>query len=161
MATRKIVSIENAHIFMRNFSGAPTKFQPNGGVRSFCLGLDEDLANEMANDGWNVKWPRTRRDDEDSYGPYISVAVSFRFYPPEIVLITSSGQQKLDESTIGIIDGADIESVDLSIRPYNYQANGTIPAGVKAYLKTMYVTLAEDSIQRKYAQKAFESEMPF
>jgi hypothetical protein len=69
-------------------------------------------------------------------------------YPPKITLITGTGRQFLDEDTVNILDWAEFEAVDLIVRPYNWELNGK--KGVKAYLKTMYVTIVEDELAKKY-----------
>jgi hypothetical protein len=54
----------------------------------------------------------------------------------------------MKEEDLNILDWADIRKVDLTVRPYNYNVQGK--TGVKAYLKTMYVTIQEDPWESKY-----------
>lgn len=140
------IVIEDARIGFRNFSGKEGKFNP-AGDRNFCVFLDEDLAKTLQADGWNVRWlkPRDEGDDEQ---PYLPVKVSYENIPPKILLITSRGKTILDDESIGALDWAEITGVDLIIRPYNWEVNGK--TGVKAYVKSMYVTIAEDEFEAKY-----------
>ena len=145
MVNKNIV-IENARIGFRNFSGKEGKFNP-AGRRNFCVFLDSDLARTLEGDGWNIRWLQPR-DDEDEEQAYLQVAVSFDNIPPKMILVSSNGKSQLDEESISILDWAEIENVDLIIRPYNWDVNGK--SGVKAYVKSMYVTLVEDEFEHKY-----------
>lgn len=166
------IMIENARIGFRNFGGKEGRFNPEG-RRNFCVFLDtlveveptfnggevvKDsnigpgfytmLGNVLAQDGWNVRWLQPR-DSEDDPIPYLQVTVSYDNLPPKIIMITSGGKTILDEKSVSLLDWAEIKSVDLIIRPYNWEVNGK--SGVKAYIKSMYVTIEEDEFERKYS----------
>jgi len=138
--------IEGATIAFRNFSGKEGRYN-QAGKRNFCVFLDDDLAETLKNDGWNVRWLEPR-DDQDDKQPYMQVTVGFDFKPPNITLITSKGRTTLDAESISLLDWADIEKIDLVIRPYDWKVNEK--EGVKAYVKSMYVILAEDEFAHKY-----------
>lgn len=150
MARKEIqqnVVIENARLIFRNFSGKQTRFNPQG-VRTFCVLLPQDVGETLGKDGWNVKYLEPR-EEGDLRQPFLDVKVQFGSIKPKIVTITSRGQTILDEDSVSNLDWAEIDNADLVIRPYNWEVSGK--RGVKAYLKTMYVTLVEDEFERKYA----------
>lgn len=140
------IVIENAQIGFRNFSGNAGKFNP-AGRRNFCVFLDNDLGKVLENDGWNVRWLQPK-DEADEPKPYLQVAVSYDNIPPKIVLVTKKGKTVLDEQSVSILDWAEISCVDLIIRPYNWEVSGK--GGVKAYVKSMYVSIVEDEFESKY-----------
>ena len=140
------ITVENARIGFRNFTGKEGQFN-RPGSRNFCIFLEPELATTLETDGWNVKFLKPRDPDEDAQA-YLPVEVKYLAYPPKIMLITEGGRQYLDEDTVNILDWAEIETVDLIIRPYNWELNGK--TGVKAYLKTMYATIVEDELAAKY-----------
>ena len=139
---------ENCRIIFKNFEGKQSQYNREGD-RNFCV-IIEDLATakRLADDGWNIKYlaPLEEGDQETAYLP---VAVSFNNVPPTIVMLSSKGRTHLDETNVGILDHAEIENVDLIVNPYNWSVNGK--SGVKAYAKTMYVTIHEDALTRKYS----------
>lgn len=140
------LSIENARIGFRNFAGKEGKFNP-AGRRNFCVFLDHEIGKQLEKDGWNVRWLEPR-DDQDEKQPYLQVAVRFENIPPKIVMVSSKGMTVLDQDTVALLDWVEVKNIDMTIRPYNWEANGKI--GVKAYVKTMYVTIEEDEFESKY-----------
>ena len=117
------IIIENARIIFRNFRGEESKYN-RAGNRNFCVIIeDSEQAEKLSNDGWNVRLLAPRDEDEEPRH-YIQVAVSFENIPPKVYMIT---------------------------RPYSWEVNGK--TGIKAYLKTMYVTIEEDEFAEKYAEE--------
>lgn len=141
--------LEGVRIIFRNFSGRPTKFNKEG-TRNFCVVISGEDASSLLEDGWNVRVLPPRNEGEDPTH-YIPVAVSFDNYPPRVYLVTRNGAKPLDEESIEALDYAEIVNVDLTLRPYNWEVNGS--HGIKAYLKNMYVTLEEDELHDKYFEE--------
>lgn len=162
MANQRVgnISIENARILFRNFAGKESKFNAKG-KRNFCLLLDSDVAEELKDVGWNVKYLNPR-DPEDPPQAYIQVAVAFDNFPPNIWMITGNKKTKLDEDTVSALDYAEIENIDIIVRPYTWEVNGK--GGIKAYVKNMYVTIVENEFEKKYQDfedEGEDDELPF
>lgn len=145
------VLMEGVRIIFKNFSGKEGKYNREGD-RNFAVLLDDDVATAMNLDGWNVKWlkPREVDEGEDEHADaYLPVTVGYKGRPPRVVMITSRGRTDLGEDEVSMLDWADIKNVDLIVRPYNWEVSGNV--GVKAYLKSIFVTIEEDALDLKYA----------
>lgn len=143
--------IEDARIVFRNFSGKEDEFNREGS-RNFLAILDPVVAERMLDDGWNVKYFKPKPDDDpnDPLTPFIQVSVNFKQRPPKIVMVTSAGRTHLSEDNVDVLDWVDFSTVDIICRAYDWAVNGK--TGRKAYLKTMFATIDEDDLERKYAE---------
>lgn len=145
---RNNILMENVEIpmKMRNFSGQEGAFNP-AGRRNFCVFLDAEIASILEKDGWNVKWLQPKNEGEERK-PFLQVTIRYGKMPPKIVLVSKRGKTLLDEASLSILDFAEIDKADILIRPYNWEVRGE--TGVKAYLKSLYVTIPEDDLDSKY-----------
>jgi len=150
----KTFMIEDARLIFRNFSGKEGQYNREGD-RNFAVVLPEDVAEQMLLDGWNVRYLEAR-EEGDAPTPYISVAVNFSNRPPRVVLLTATTRTQLDEKSVEVLDWSDIRTADLIARGYDWEVNGK--SGTKAYLQSLFVTIEEDALERKYASYETSSE---
>jgi len=143
---------ENARIIFRNFAGEEGQYNRKGD-RNFGLVLEEHEAAKMEKEGWNIKYLRPR-EEGDAPTPWIPVSVNYGGNrPPTIVMITYRGDTPkrvtLPEELVEMVDYADIAVCDLILNPYQWNVNGK--SGIKAYLKSLFITITQDELERKYA----------
>lgn len=149
------ITLEGVKIGFRNFSGAEGKYNREGD-RNFAVFIDDNtLAMDLHQDGWNIKWLKARDEDEEPRA-YLQVSVNYKGRPPRITMLTSRGRTPMGQDEINILDWADIEHVDLIIRPYEWEVNDK--TGVKAYLQSIFVRIREDELDLKYADVEFAPE---
>jgi len=153
MPAENTVLMEGVRIIFRNFQGKEGQYN-RAGDRNFGVILPPDVAEVMLADGWNVKYLKPREDDEgeeQEETPWLSVSLNFdKGRPPKVMMVTDRGRTALDEHNVDLLDWADIKNVDLIVRPYTWEVSGR--TGIKAYLQSMYVTIEEDELERKYAE---------
>lgn len=148
-----IVQIDGARIIFRNFAGAASKFNHEG-ERNFAVVIpSQEIADELIEEGWNVKIKPPRDEEEDSL-MYLPVKVKFNGRGPHVYVQSGRAVNRLEEEDVGMIDDLDIESVDLDIRPYHWEINGK--EGVTAYLQSMKVIQNID----RFAAMMAEQESP-
>ena len=155
-APKGMLQIDDAKIIFRNFEGRGDKYNREGDRNFSLLIEDPDTADSLIENGWNVRIKPGRDEDE---GPFMRLPVKVKFtdYGPNVYLITGDRRNELDEESIGCLDNIDIESVDLDIRPYDWEVNGR--TGRTAYLQSMQVVQRIDRFAARYAAK--DETVPF
>lgn len=140
-APRGILQIDEARIIYRNFSGVGSKFNREGD-RNFAVVIpDQEIADALINEGWNVKIKPAREEDDAPF-MYLPVKVKFNDHGPNVYLTSGRAKNRLDEESIDILDNIDILNVDLDVRPFDWEVNGK--TGRTAYLQAIHVTQKVD-----------------
>lgn len=154
-APRGILQIDDARIVYRNFSGAGSKFNREGD-RNFAVVIPEqEMADALIAEGWNVKI-KPPRDEDDTPFMYLPVKIKFNDRGPNCYLATGNRMNRLDEESICCLDDVDILSVDMDIRPYDWDVNGKI--GRTAYLASIKVTQEVDRFASRFAEEEHPEE---
>lgn len=153
-APRGIMQIDDARIIYRNFAGAGSKFNREGDRNFAVIIPNQEIADAMIEEGWNVRIKPPREDGDD---PFMYLPVKVKYYEddrgnkrgPTAYLISGHARTELDEDTIACLDDVDIRYVDLDIRPYDWEVNGK--TGRAAYLHSIEVTQEIDRFAARHA----------
>ena len=142
------INIEGAIVIWKNFSGERDKFNP--GKRGFSVVIDDAaMAEELRNEGWNVKnRPLQEGADPSEKEWTLPVKLNMNRYT-QVWLIVGNHKTLLDENTVAQLDVVDFVNCDISIRPYEWEMGGR--NGITAYVDSMYVTIRENKFAEKYA----------
>ena len=160
------IQIENARLIYRNFKGEGSRYNAEGN-RNFSVRLTMEKAAALRNKGWNVKFPKQPEDGKFEREPFLTVAVKFGRIEelwPQVYVKSSrvAAPVKYTEDMLKELDSADLEKVDLIIRPRMWTDDATGETHVKAYLNKMYVTLAQDKFYDEFfGTESLSSDMPW
>ena len=151
-AARGIIQIDDASIIYRNFAGEASKFN-RAGDRNFAVVISEQwIADALVQEGWNVKI-KPPREEGDGVFMYLPVKVKFNDRGPNVYLKSGNNTVKLDEESIRCLDDIDILSIDLDIRPYDWEVSEK--TGRTAHLQSMEVTQEVDRFAERHEHEMF------
>lgn len=142
------VIISDARITRKNFAGLEEVNRTTGEVynqnheRHFDIMIEnEEMAKELQEFGFKVSASNPNQDGDVRY--FINkIACRFDKFPPDIYKFTGSRKYKLSENELDELDRLYFDQVDLRM---NLSNKG------KAYVKKLYVVVAQDDIDKKYA----------
>ena len=149
--TRNILEIEDARIVYKNFRGEGSKYNREGDKGFSVIIPDQETADILIEAGWNVKIKEPRDGYEE---PFMHLPVKVKYNKegrgPAIYVVSGNNPPtRLNEDTIDMLDEIDIASVNMDLRPYEWQVNGK--EGITAYLQAMEVIQNLDRFGAKYA----------
>lgn len=157
-APKNILQIDDARIIFKNFEGRGDKFNREGDRNFSLLIEDPNTADALIKEGWNVKIKPGRDEDEGDF-MRLPVKVKFTDYGPNVYLVSGGRRVELDEESIACLDNIDIESVDMDLRPYDWDVNGR--TGRTAYLQSMQVVQRVDRFAERYARMTDDEKLDF
>jgi len=143
--TSRYYEIKHAVLYSHDFSG--NRFE----TPSICVKIDDEgLAQQLSQEGWNIRLSKYSTDEEPVY--YLPVSISFknRNYIPEIYYLGQYTKGTLNEDTLYILDDLDIIDADLTINKRIYVDKNTGEERIKAYLSSAIFTIEE---KNNYSQR--------
>ena len=146
-APKGILQIDDARIIYRNLRGEGSKYNREGDRNFAVIIPDQEMADALIDEGWNVKIKPPREEGEDPF-MFLPVKVKFNERGPRVYLQTGNKKNRLEEDTVSLIDDIDIAGVDLDIRPFDWDVNGK--QGRTAYLQAMLVVQELDRFASRF-----------
>lgn len=179
------LNVEHAGMIYKNFSGKPTRVNPAGGKRTFALVLNEEYADRLSAQGWNVKVKEVRdqlsegeqtltvgwNDYVNMYKGQFDHALIYTEcvvnenseYPPKIYKVSEFNGDKtmalIPQDQWFRLDESELMNVDIVIHPYTHGRSLANPDAKKGYLKSMYaMAVPINEFGGKYAGYAIVGE---
>lgn len=153
-SVRGVLQIEDARIIYRNFGGEASKYNREGDRNFAVIIPNQEICDQLTAEGWNVKI-KPPRDEDDTPFMFLPVKVKFNNRGPNIYVQSAGNVKRLTEETVGMLDEIDIQSVDMDLRPYDWEINDK--EGRTAYLQAMNVIQNIDRFGAQYAAQ----DLPF
>ena len=148
-----ILQIEDSRIIYRNFAGVGSKFNREGDRNFAVIIPDEETKDLLIENGWNVKIKPPRDEYEDPF-MFLPVKIKFNNRGPGVYVRSVDKITRLSEETVDMVDEIDIASVDMDLRPYDWEVNGK--TGRTAYLQSIEITQNVDRFGARYAEEGID-----
>lgn len=159
MAIDSIV-IRNASVGNSNFTGISRDPKDREGNRYIIVRLEPDVAEELIENGWNVKKTKPRSAEYESY-PYIKVKINLDGYyyhglrkTSKVYMVTKNNRTLLDENTLKELEGCYFEKVDLRINHIYYKSFDQW----SIVLESGFFTIQPDELYDEYFNNGPETE---
>lgn len=171
MANNNELILENTRIVYPNFKGAPSSVMINGknrevntdGSRKFNLALDLNVAQELLEQGYNVKMPT---EDKPNRAPYIPIVLS---KGPNVqqwvrIALVDDGNGRFiditDPNQLAMLDDITVGCrVNAVLSPYHWEVDGKV--GITAYTKKLYIYLDDVDPELAPPKLGFEKDINF
>lgn len=161
MAKANEVNITDGIIAYSNFSGRPTKYNPEGGVRTVTFVLPADLAKDLISDGWKV---REQLVDPESGETRFLMDCKFTFRTREgklrnlkmFMVYDDNKLVQVTEDNVDVLDRSSITSADAVISAYHWEFGGK--TGITPYISALYLKIQENPIEAKYRKMLEEND---
>lgn len=168
----RILTFKDVKPVYKNFSGMVDEYNESG-ARNFSILLDREIADDLASQGFNVKYPKHRPDanpnEEDNRLPYIQVNVTKDNVTPlndrcRIFVVDGDVIRRIpnqDLLQVSSLDKRRIESLDVEVIGYEWERMKR--RGIVLYASVIYVKLDtrfNDPFAKDYADYNREIESP-
>lgn len=160
------ITLEDAKFWGRpNFSGELDRF--NNTDRQFTILIPNELADQLRSLGWNVKTKIPTQEElknDPETGPISSLKVKLNFkfsdtHPgdveyekgPDVFIKQGDQIEKLTSKTVGILDRARVENIDMELRAWEYDPEEA-PGQHSARLVQLVAVLRPNILEEKYGR---------
>ena len=153
MQKELITAFEGVRLIFKNFKGERSTYNTEGS-RSFHISIDSELAAELVELGYNVKYPKPNPEidpEQDTRLPRLEITVSsdHDFIKPNVRIFMVDGDNitripNNDLKQIDMLDSMALGECDIQVNPSRWVMDkGTSyeRSGIKCYLANVYLTI--------------------
>lgn len=148
------VTLRNVQVRFTNFRGEKGQYNELGNRFFNLYFLPEDSrATKLKDDGWNLK--ELKNEDGMVSAYLLQVKLNYSSYnPPRVYKVSDARNTStlLEEHTVGLLDGENIEYVDVTFNPHLWSMPGG-RSGVSAYCQVLYAHVHEDELEIEWLLK--------